>query len=94
MACGGYGCRAGEGLLRWEGGEDSHVLALILVVIFVICRHTTCWIIDSIFIACQRMARRKSEQYFRKARGVWGGGPLLWRGLQSVNQASGIRVVV
>ena len=36
-------------------------MALIIVVIVVICRHTTLPIIDRTFYACQRMVRPKSE---------------------------------
>jgi hypothetical protein len=61
MASGGDGCRAGEALLRWGEDEGGHGLALVLVVIGVIRRHTTLWIIDSLFRACQRMPRPKSQ---------------------------------
>lgn len=46
-------------------------MALIIVVIIVICRHTTLPIIDRLFYACQRMVRRKSECLWPANTGYW-----------------------
>ena len=46
-------------------------MALIIVVIVVICRHTTLPIIDRLFYACQRMVRRKSECFWPVTTGCW-----------------------